>query len=497
MKSQKSSETNRDVKSNGLLEDALKLTSAPIITQFLGFFIAPFVTHMYSPEAFGTLAAYNSVISPFGAIVALSYPAALVLAKSDSEKNNILALCLLSTVTFSLLSFLVVFLGGEFIASLMNLPILVSYFWMVPLNVFLWGTMLTFRYWNVKETKYYNIAFSGISEVITNNGFILSIGYLLKPLTSTLIYGKFIGGFVRTLILVRHFTISKIIDITYSVSYKKILLVAKKHKQFLLLGTPNTLILRVIDEIPTYLILYFFSSSILGFYALGVRVLSAPMSLIGSSISEVYYQREGQNDVINALSFEKIFSFLFIVSIMPFIILGTNGEQLFCFVFGEKWATAGIYAQILSFNLFVLFISSLVGPIAAITNKQHVSLYFSLLNAFVLVIAIFIGGILKNDLIMVILISVFSGICYSLYALKIYHTTNWSFKNVFSNIKPYLFLSLLFSALIIILKYYFQLTKFLVLIDIGILGIYFFYVMKTQNEFRLLIAKLSGNKKFK
>lgn len=486
MKSDSNSITN--IKSKGFLIDSLMLSSAPLITQITGFFIIPFITHLFSPEAFGISAAFAAIISPFGAIVTLSYPAAIVMEKDEIGKNNVMALCILSTFFFSFISFILTYIFRYQIADLFNLRILVSYMWLVPLNVFIWGAMLTFRYWNLAESRYGNIAVCGIAENYTNNAFLIFVGYFYSKAPIILILGKLLGSIIRLIILCRHFTISKIKLILKSISIRKLFSVAKDHKQFLFLGTPNTFLLRMIDEIPTYLLLYFFSSSVLGFYSLGLRVLNVPISLLGSSISEVYFQREGKNSEINHENLERMMVFLISISIFPFIVLASNGEDLFYYIFGKDWSKAGIYAQFLSFYLFANFITILALPISGILRKQQFNLIFSLVNLGVTTLAIYIGGTFHNEYIAVILISLFGGITNIIYALTIFRFTKWSSKNVLNKVKPYILISLLFLAIIIFTELFLSQNIYIRLIVIlPEFLLYYLYVMKTQDEFKKII----------
>jgi O-antigen/teichoic acid export membrane protein len=54
-------------------------------------------------------------------------------------------------------------------------------------------------------------------------------------------------------------------------------------------------------------------------------------------------------------------------------------EQIFTFVFGNKWTEAGQVASVLAPWLFLNFISSPLSPIFIIINKQEIMLIFSII----------------------------------------------------------------------------------------------------------------------
>jgi len=482
------------VSTNKFLADALALTSAPIITQMFGFFIIPIITHLYSPEAFGFAAAYNSIVSLFGAIVTFSYNGAIVLSKDETEKNHLFILSLVSTFTVSLLSLMLMLLFSSEISALINVPNINSILWLVPISVLIWGVMQSLRSLNIREGRFKNLALSGILKVFSNNGLVLSVGYFLKPYNFVLIFGQAFGGVISTLILFRFLSLEKIKTIIKTISIRNILFFANKHKQFALIATPQNFVSRFVAEIPTFAMIYYFSSSILGFYALGMRVLSIPITLISSSISEVFLQREGPNSKINSKSLEKTFSFLFIVGILPFLVLGISGKTICTFVFGVSWETAGIYLQILSFYIFMQYMCSLTSSIAVILRKQQINLLFSIINGFLILVSLVIGGLAKNELIGFGLMSFLGGLSYLWYAFIVLKQIKFSLRIILQNIKPYFILSSGLFSILLLIHYFDVHSTLIVIADIITLVVYFIYVFKTQEDLNVLLLSKFNNR---
>ena len=55
---------------------------------------------------------------------------------------------------------------------------------------------------------------------------------------------------------------------------------------------------------------------------------------------------------------ESVFKRMTWMSMLLFLLLVVIGDSAFDFVFGVKWAEAGVYSQILSFNIFFSFVMS-------------------------------------------------------------------------------------------------------------------------------------------
>ena len=481
---------NKTNETRAFLDDALKLTSAPVITQAFGFFIIPFITRLYPPESFGLAAAYNSIIVIFGALVTFSYNSAIILSKSESEKNNLFVLSTLITICITTISFVtIVFFSGR-ISKLFDLPNLDIVLWMIPISVLVWGLMQTLKSFNIREGKFANVAISAILNVIVNNGLVIAIGYIFNPYVFIIIYGQLVGGIINTMVLCRYFTYSKIVTILKTVSKEKILFVAKRHKQFALMATPQGLIGRLINEIPTYLLIFYFSSTVLGFYALGMRILKIPMNLISSSISEVFFQREGPRSQINSESLEKTLSILFIVGSYPFIVLGISGEEVTSFVFGSSWSQSGIYLQILSPYIFTTYMTSLSMSVMVILRKQQNNLIFQLANGIIMVICFIIGGIMNNEIIAFILFSITGCISYIIYAIYSFMNIHISIRNIYTDIRPYMILSVGLLSLLMMVKLFHMPFNVIIESNIISLTLYYAYVLYKHEDIKLVFISL-------
>ena len=81
----------------------------------------------------------------------------------------------------------------------------------------------------------------------------------------------------------------------------------------------------------------------MGYYAFGNRLIRLPMSLIGGSIAQVFFQRaaEAKNDGTLPALVERVFQILVALGMFPILMLTIIGADLFTVVFGERWAEAG------------------------------------------------------------------------------------------------------------------------------------------------------------
>jgi O-antigen/teichoic acid export membrane protein len=126
----------------------------------------------------------------------------------------------------------------------------------------------------------------------------------------------------------------------------------------------------------------FYSISTLGFYSLVNRVLGMPISLIGSSIGQVFYkqatvEKRATGKVIK--SFKSTFKKLLLISIIPFGALFFTIENLFVLVFGENWTIAGEYAKALTPLFAIRFIVSPLSVTNQVNLKNNIGLVFNII----------------------------------------------------------------------------------------------------------------------
>ena len=199
----------------------------------------------------------------------------------------------------------------------------------------------------------------------------------------------------------------------------------KRHRKFPLFGTGSALLNTISWQLPTVLLAAFFSPAIVGYYALGTRLLRLPMSLIGGAIAQAFFPRatEAKADGTLAGLVEGAFRRLVAFGMFPLLILTVVGRDLFVVLFGEAWAEAGVYTQILSVWSFFWFISSPLSTLFVTHERQEVLLIFNVLIFGSRVLALGAGGLLGDARLALLLfggsgILVYGSMCVSALAIS-------------------------------------------------------------------------------
>lgn len=368
------------------------LVTGTVIAQIIPFLIAPIITRIYSPSDFGFFSFYMSIAAGITVICTARYDLAIVLPKNNNDAQKLITLSFIICSIVSFFSLIVIII----IILLKNIPV---YFCLIPLFVFMLGFNQIFINWNNRIKKYKQISFNRINNSIFGNLSMLGLGFL-KTGTIGLIIGTFIGIIISTLIFVRKDLKLLFHNIRFS-KYSEIKEIAIQHKEMPKTNTIQALIDMYQINGLVYLIPIFFSSTILGLYSFGMRILQAPVNLLGSAIAQVFYQRASEKYNKN----ENIYPFLkdtiirsAIIAIPIPVILLLKGEDLFAFIFSENWRLAGLYAKILSPWIYFDFIRTTISQTPIILSKQKQLASISIFGSLIITISILYAGIIVKDI---------------------------------------------------------------------------------------------------
>jgi len=347
------------------------------IAQAIPIAISPILTRIYTPKDFGMFALYMSVASIISVVATGRYELAIMLPKKDEDAINIVALSIIISFFVSFIALLIVFFFNAQITTLLGNPQISSWLYFIPITVLLTGIYQSFNYWSNRNKQYKRLATSRVIQSGTTASSNLGMGFGGFG-SSGLILGGVLGQGVATAVL------GKMVwgEDKYrlkEVKRLKLFALIKRYKKLPIFNLPNALIDGVRLSGISILIAKFFTISTLGQFSLAWKMLQTPISLISSSLSQVFFQKISTAKKNNLDSIVKKFIIKSIIIALPiFMIIYFYAVDIFILVFGENWRLAGDIASILSPWLFLSFIVSPLSQIFIILNKQEIVLLFAI-----------------------------------------------------------------------------------------------------------------------
>jgi lipopolysaccharide exporter len=387
------------------ITDALKLIFGNVGSYALYILATPMLARIYDPSDFGIFAIYFAAVQIVGSVTSLSFDLPVLNMKKRNDALVALSIGVAANVCCSLFFFMIcMVISGTGIRF--PEPFQTKFLAFVPPLVLLIGLGTMLSNWFVREKKFAVVSYSRFLNTLIMVGAQLLLGYLIRPDYSFLIAGLLLGSIASCSFLIIRFVRSDIKSLVKNVSIKKMITSAARNKNFPLFVTPAMVMNSISWQTPVFLLGYFFDAASTGLYSMGMRIIQVPMNLIGQSISQVVHQRTAliTSEGIPSRVL-KVYEALVNIMFLPSVILLLFGEELFSFVFGYEWRTAGLYVQILVPWAFVWFVSTPLGRLLYVFEKQRFVFVLNIIILVTRVISIYLGGVAKDPLVSIMLFS--------------------------------------------------------------------------------------------
>lgn len=386
------------------------LATGSVITQVISVLISPVLSRLYSPEDYGLLAVFLSVLNMASVIICFRYELAIVLPKSESDAINLVRFCLVICTILTLIMLpLSIFFSRE-ISGILGNPGLGFWLPFLVLTIFVTGVYNTLNYFIIRSEKFKTITKAKVIQSVGQSA--ASTGFGLYGMTGSGLIISAILGQVLSALTLTYSSLRKILIFDKS-DIKRISGLIKKYKEFPAVNMPLAILDIFSLQIIVVLISNFFTDEITGYYSFALRLLTIPSVLIGSSIGQVFYQK--LSDTVNSNgNYQSLiiqtWKMLFLISIVPLIIVMIFAPDIFAFTFGEKWRTSGNISSVLCIMYFFMFLTAPVSSIYLIFKQQKLALIFTVISFFYRPLSIYAGYYYKNFMLGIILLVTFESL---------------------------------------------------------------------------------------
>lgn len=375
---------------NSFLKNVLMLTGGAVLAQVINLLLSPVITRLYTPEDYGILSVYGSILGLLVIISSLKYEFAIVIADNDEMAINIVGLCLSVLLCIITITIIILYFAGNLILTKLKYDLIIQYKYFIPLGIFLLGLYNIFSQWayrrknikSISKTKFTQALFNNVIKIFLGFGKLKATGLLLGTIA-----GESAGLSTLSIPFFR-----EDYNLLKEIKWQKIKYCAKRYIKFPLFNAFGQLCNEAGLLLPSLLILSLYDSKTAGFYGLANNVLSLPMILIGNSIGDVFYTEAasfGRDDPkqLKELS-NKLFKKIFLMGLFPLIILLVGGPFLFGLIFGKSWIDAGNFARIMVIICFSRLIFTPLSKIYSVFEKQKEALIIDFLRV-ILVLAVY------------------------------------------------------------------------------------------------------------
>lgn len=370
-----------------------------VVAQLIPILGSLLLTRIFSPEAFGEFSVWLSAVVFFAVVITLRFEAALAIVEDGLKRKQ--------AVFFSAIVSLVIVLGLLVILLVADSMKWLSeeyffselyFFLLVVPGALALAYNQIWQSWAAAEGFYSRLTIMRITQAVTLTFLQIIIG-MKYPSALSLAIGFTVASCVS------FFIAKAIMPKVFKKHFFKVSCFGdflKRYKKFPLYALPADSINTAAAQLPVIIVAYRFGADTAGFLALTMRVLGAPIGLVGKATLDVFKRYAVQEFLqvgncrrlyINTLLGLSLASLVLIIGTFLF------GELIFKAAFGKEWVLSGVMAVWLLPMFAMRFVASPLSYIVYIVEKQHIDLFWQIALFLVVVLSLSIFDSYKDTLV--------------------------------------------------------------------------------------------------
>lgn len=341
---------------SGLLRATLTLLTGSVLAHALPLLLGPVLTRLYAPDDFGQYALLWAMATNLAVVTCARYEFALPLEKKPRGAALLMALCarlLLAVVAVSTLIAIVLYFWHGMVLA-----------WCLPTGVLTIGATQWLTLWATRSQRFGLL--SAARLVQQGGGAVLQVLLgLLKTGPIGLLLGPIVAGLGAAWLLARPAPQGGWRQMARQ-PLSRLKSMAARHRDFPLYNTPHAFIGALQDTLTLLLIAAWAGDAAAGFWALALRYLKAPATLLGGALSQALYPQllHARSAAEARTLVRRTMLGLALLAAPLAAVLLLWGPVLFTWVFGAQWKDAGALARGLCLYISLHFIAS---PLSVVT----------------------------------------------------------------------------------------------------------------------------------
>ncbi|MDN3679478.1 oligosaccharide flippase family protein [Vibrio tapetis subsp. quintayensis] len=348
------------------------------LSQLIMVLVIPILTRLYTPDEFEFFAFFSALMTILTTVGCLRFELAIPIAKSLNARKSLLVLSVTSSLFVSTFALCAIFLVEVYLPDIHSNYLSSTLFYILPLGVFFGCLYASMQFWHNSEKRFKLIAIGRVSQSASGALLQLVFGYFALGKLG-LILGYALNSVIGVLLFIKEFYKSDAPRLT-PVKALQLKRVYTKYKDYPTYSTIEALFNSLGTQLPIIIIATYSIGPEAGFLALATRVMLAPLSLVGSSVSQVFISTAGQKYRDNKLDqyVTNIISKLTIIGLPLLVFVGFFSVEIFSMTFGCEWARSG---EIVMYMIPWLIMQFIVSPISISLNVVDKVRVSSILNS--------------------------------------------------------------------------------------------------------------------
>lgn len=366
----------RRVWSSGFARHALTLGGGNAAAQIIMVAASPVLAWLYSPAAFGIFAIYTALMAVVAIVATLSYEQAVMLPRRHRQAACLLLFMLVLSPSVGFGLGLPLALVGQSVTTMVDMPSLAPWLWLLPISITLFGWYQALRYWSMRREAFADVARNAVLRTAVGMGLACLMG-LYPPFPEApaagLILSQIIGEGLGNLLLASRIYRRDRALIAWP-GFRRVLAIAKRWRSLALPLAAGDAVAMCYSRLPVLAIASLFGPSATGLYAWAERFTVLPSQLVAAAIGDVFRQR-ATVEFHKSGRFDRLMRRTFVVTTIlalpPYLIGMAVAPALFGWIFGQEWYQAGEFAQILLVGGLIAFVTTPVDKATVIFQRTN------------------------------------------------------------------------------------------------------------------------------
>ncbi len=359
----------------------LTLLAGSALAQAIPLLLGPWIARLYTPAEYGQFSLVWTVASNLAVVGCARYEFALALEKDDAGAATLLALCLCMLLAMTAMAVIV----GAAWMLWADLPAAAA----LPMIVLAAAASQALAPWAARAGAFAALARARV--VHWGGGALAQVGFgLLQAGPWGLIGGATLATAAAAVMQARPAPAGGWRGLLQPQALREM---AVRHRDFPLLNTPHAFAGALQDTLAITLLTAWLGAPEAGAWALALRYLKAPASLVGGSLSQALYPRLTQAaSLAEARVLVRQNLLLLAALALPLmLVLLAFGPWLFATVFGPEWRGAGELARSLAPYVALHFIAAPLSVVMMAWGAQAWGLKLALVGQVLFIAGLAIG----------------------------------------------------------------------------------------------------------
>jgi len=357
------------------IRDTSTLVLGTAVAHLINLALMPILTRLYTSNQFGTFSLYMVVLSIGSVMACLSYEPALVLPEEDQEAEDLLGALIRLAVLMASVGFLFVLLLRKELATLLKAPDLLDPLLWLPVNLLTVGLYQAFNYRSIRYRRFQRLSLSrglqaGVTDGLQIGGGLAGVGI------HSLVLGQIVGQVTASCVLAKGGGPAPSSGPRKKpLAFSRYISLLVRYRNFPFYSTWGTLMNVAASQNVPVILSMSFGTMVTGYFFMAIRLVSAPMALIGNALGQVLLQRASreltEKGNLSQLVAKTISRSLLLWGPV-FLLVAWVAPGVISLYLGPEWKESGRYVQALTPLFFLQILTSPISVVLIALQKQRV-----------------------------------------------------------------------------------------------------------------------------